>query len=778
MRATRRLGLVVLAVLGAGAPSPMADEAPAEGPSVSVTLLGCDAVADDAPCEVAPGQEIRVLVDGPVATSAVVVATADPTCPTVSAPPSSPSDGLVRIALQGGETAICVGTRGAAAVRLPLVPTRRPAWLREANRARKEGDSATALSLARAHEHDAGIDGVRSMALRGRLALARGDIEDAVRLLGEAVAGHAGKGRLSEEADDRFALAFSLATHAHRFGEAESVLAAEVVPRTAEAQARAAYYRAIVANEAGLPRRALLHLDVAKRELRRLGVEQDLRDAEELSGLVLLRMGRAAEARELFLDLDRRTAATTPPCTRTTRLVNAAIASLSAWANADRPRPSPTFGPEEAERLATEALELGDARCAGGLRHANAALALAEANEALGRLAEARRYLTEAHEAAPEPSRWLSVWGHNVMARVLIAEGKPLSAMREIESVLDPTATPYDVWSLQRTRGLALQRAGRTHDAIMAYAEAEAALDEIASRVPFGEGRASAVSGRRETSRALAALYLAQGGGAKALEVARHARARVLASLVLSGRTERLDAQIRKTVEDALAELRLAEDALDRESQRSWAIPTSELAASAARKSERARAARRALDRALEAAGRLPVELPALAPTDLTLLLEGSGAHPNVMVAFDGKVVAHAPSGTKTIEELLGTNANDLTRARRVRILASGEASSIPVHVLPWGGRPLAEWVPVVYGLDLPRRDVSPGTGTVIVADPTGDLPAARAEAGRVVELVRARGVSPRLFFQRAADLARVRPALEGVATFHFAGHASAGGHD
>ena len=743
---------------------------------VSATILGCDAVAADAPCEIVPGQEIRVLVeDG----AAVVVATRESTCgaPVPATPPPAQA-GLVRLSVRGDESAICVGVPAETAVRLPLSPRRRPDWLREATRARRAGDLATAASIAERHQHDAGIDGVRATALRGRLALARGDIDEAARLLREAIGGHEGKGRLSEEAEDRFALAFSLATHARRYDEADAILDGEVLSSTVEARARRSYYRAIVAHQAGLPRRALEHLEIAKRELERLGLEQDLRDAEELNGLVLMRMGRSAEARRLFLELDSRTANATPPCTRSTRLVNAAIASLRAWADAGRPRPSSATGPEEARRLATEALELADRLCPGGLRHANAALALAEASEALGDLASARRHLAEAHEAAPKPARWLLVWGQETMAKVLVAEGKPLLAKRAIESVLAESTSPYEQWSLQRTRGLALEKAGSTTEAIVAYSQAESALDDIAALVPFGEGRASAVSGRRETSRALVALHLARGEGAKALEVARHARARVLASLVLAGRTERLDSKLRAKVEDALVELRHAQDALDAESARGWTIPASEANAAATRKTERVMTARRALDRALEAAGRAPLALPALEPADMTVLLDGSAVLPNVLVGFDGRVEAYAPRSVATIEDLLGPSSAHLVRARRVRVLPSGDAAAIDVHMLPWKGSPLAERLPVVYGLDLERRGAERGTATVLVADPTGDLPAARLEAERVIELLRARDRSPRLFFQREADLAHVRPALERAFTFHFAGHASAGGHD
>src|SRR5690606_29896616 len=140
----------------------------------SATLVGCDAVASDAPCEIAPGQEVRVLVDDRAAAASVVaVATYQSTCPALTVSPPSPSSVPLRLSLRGDEAAICVGTHGAPPVRLPLVPTRRPEWLREATRARRSGDTTTATALATAHQHDPGIDGVRATALRGRLALAR-----------------------------------------------------------------------------------------------------------------------------------------------------------------------------------------------------------------------------------------------------------------------------------------------------------------------------------------------------------------------------------------------------------------------------------------------------------------------------------------------------------------------------------------------------------------------------------------------------------------------------
>lgn len=138
------------------------------------------------------------------------------------------------------------------------------------------------------------------------------------------------------------------------------------------------------------------------------------------------------------------------------------------------------------------------------------------------------------------------------MAKIFVTEGAPLLATRAIDSILGESTNPYEIWSLQHLRGRALEKAGKIADVIAAYEEAESALDDIASLVPFGEGRASALSSRRESSRALVALHLARGDGSEALDVARRARARVLSSFALSGRMRSLDPTLRKMVEDAI----------------------------------------------------------------------------------------------------------------------------------------------------------------------------------------------------------------------------------
>lgn len=792
MRVTR-LALGALSVLvGSVGPSCRrggGETESASGPPVDVVLVGCDAVAKDARCEVVEEQALRVVVDAKTALHVDARGTTEETCtPGPPIPPEASTNALLSVVLPPGARAVCVTARDARGIttkRVPLRPTCRPAWLLEANRLRKSGEPDRAAAIAREHEHDADQDGARAAALLGRLALARGATDEAARLLREAVTREAGGDRLSEEAEDRFALAYTLATHAGRSDEAEAVLATDMLDGYPEARARRAYYRAIAAYHAGDPRRGLERLDEALTRLAPLGLDEDTTNAEELKGLLLWRIGRAAEARALFVDLERRTGGATAPCTHATRLVNAARASMQAWQDAGRP-PDTMFGPTEARQLAGQALAIGDARCPGGLRHGNASLALADASEALGDVPAARAHLGEARAATPHPARWFRVWWHQTMARVRMAETRAADASLELMQALALAASPQERWSLGRARAAALEAQKRDLDAAHAYEAAEEALDEIAGVVPFGEGQALAASIRSESARGLVALRMRRGEAGLALAAARRARARVLASMTLFGRAASLDGPARSRVEEALAALRRARTTLDEEAASDWEIPASGVAARDAQKREREREATSALDHALEAAGRTPTALPPLDPAELVVFLDVVGREVRILEAHRGLVSARtiaAPASLEGTDELfsralLEPLAARLGSATRVRVLAAGEASRIEVHALRWRDAPLATTLPVVHGIDLPAVEPRVRKGALVVADPTGDLPGARAESDRVVVALRAAGEDVKLLFQAQADAPHVRPALEGVRFFHYAGHAKAGGHD
>ncbi|MEZ4471172.1 MAG: CHAT domain-containing protein [bacterium] len=94
------------------------------------------------------------------------------------------------------------------------------------------------------------------------------------------------------------------------------------------------------------------------------------------------------------------------------------------------------------------------------------------------------------------------------------------------------------------------------------------------------------------------------------------------------------------------------------------------------------------------------------------------------------------------------------------------------------GGRPLAEvrldlaGRPAVHALDLPPREARPvGPATILIADPTGDLPGARSEADQVAPLLAAAGRPPRRITGGAVTRASLVDALAVADHLHYAGH-------
>ncbi len=91
----------------------------------------------------------------------------------------------------------------------------------------------------------------------------------------------------------------------------------------------------------------------------------------------------------------------------------------------------------------------------------------------------------------------------------------------------------------------------------------------------------------------------------------------------------------------------------------------------------------------------------------------------------------------------------------------------------------------MTYGVDLPARPLAPiegaATSALVVADPRGDLPAARDEAQRIAGVLRARGgLEPLVLQGREATHRAVRDAIELQQTtlLHYAGHGVFEGRD
>ena len=112
-----------------------------------------------------------------------------------------------------------------------------------------------------------------------------------------------------------------------------------------------------------------------------------------------------------------------------------------------------------------------------------------------------------------------------------------------------------------------------------------------------------------------------------------------------------------------------------------------------------------------------------------------------------------------------------------------GAMRGVDVHALPWRGEPLVAHASVEYALALGGAEtgsspLAPGRA-LLVADPRGDLPSARAEADVVQrELPAAAGWQLDVLRGGAASGEAVRASLASASLLHYAGHASFGGPD
>src|SRR5207244_3020114 len=134
---------------------------------------------------------------------------------------------------------------------------------------------------------------------------------------------------------------------------------------------------------------------------------------------------------------------------------------------------------------------------------------------------------------------------------------------------------------------------GRRTEALAAYTRAEAVLDEMTVAVPLGEGRGAFVAEREKSARSLVSFLVESGKADEAAAVARHAQARVLASVARSTQTEGLPEDARARWDAAVGEYLRYRDEIDRDANRDWMHSKQTLA-----EAKRARAATEARVRA------------------------------------------------------------------------------------------------------------------------------------------------------------------------------------
>lgn len=756
-----RFGAVVLLSLACALsadrrPAPLRPEPPRP------LFAGCGAVLAGGICELPRDGAIRVFAsaDATVSVDGVEAKTT---------PSRVLKHGTVhRVVVPAGARAVTV-VDGPSRFLLPVAPPTTYAWLVEGRAIRSKEPAAARVLAERALSSPDPAERALALGLIARIELARGDVEQAIGHFREALA--LPSKRVSDRAEDAFALAFALNQRSRRYAEARAALDA-IEPSLAEypeGRARLPFYRAEIALETADDRATLRLLDRSLAAATELGLVRLERNALGLRAAVLQIQGHfdAGIATLQALDRDLSADASAEPCDHLDVLNNLGL-SLERRARARRDLHEP-FDESELSAVAARARAL---KCADPYRRSIALYVAATGALARGDTREATRLLTEARPAAVrtiDVLQWL-----DLEARIALAEerfGDAVAKYDQAIAIATVAAQTDRLWRAVVGRGEALEALGDP-GARAAYEAAEEILDGKVFALPLGEGRSVYLSRSEKSARLLIDHLLRGNDAAAAFAVARRARARLLVQTARATSVSAMGPEARKRWDRAIAEYRATRTALDEAAASDWKLAASDLQKAGLARAATVSTMVAALDDAMSS-----LELP---HARAALADPGPG---ELWVAFhrrrEGYVAFAATSSAVTQFPLdvggdVGKQLLDrlpLTGVRRVVMLPYGPLRALDLHALP------GLQVPVEYALDVPytRAPVDAPESVGIVADPTHDLPAAREEGRAIAELFTV-GYAVRRAEGSDATAQMVAQLLESSETFHYAGHGAFGG--
>lgn len=393
---------------------------------------------------------------------------------------------------------------------------------------------------------------------------------------------------------------------------------------------------------------------------------------------------------------------------------------------------------------------------------------------------------------------------HDLRLQALLARpaGSDTAAIHEALANLQlaaAEATSPDVrWRAKVREGVVLERAGELSPARIAYEQAEALLDRQLPLARLGLTAQIGSTDHTEGTQRLISVLLAQGHASDALCVARRAQARRSRLALLFRRLDPRARQRLRPLVKAYLEAKREYEGLMRDRDR---LTVEELID---RASDEALRRRQSLEnRALEILAADPeassdsmrIDCDDLAPRAPGELLLALYPHFDDLLVFaqDDSGLAHwvLPSierGTsdddtdddmdRLAPQLLARLDGRLQHAKGLRISAVGSVSTLPIHALPWRGRPLAVQIPVVYGLELPVVPPRTPTGSpydaLVIADPR--VAGTDLETHAVTQILRDTGWAVTREKSTTWPAHVLRRALAEAEHFHYAGHASYGG--
>lgn len=373
--------------------------------------------------------------------------------------------------------------------------------------------------------------------------------------------------------------------------------------------------------------------------------------------------------------------------------------------------------------------------------------------------------------------------------RALVAKASSLPeqsrALERLEHASRGVGTAEAAWRVALRRGQLLVRKGELEAASVAFREAEGHARRVTELGALGSARTWAGLEHQHSTDELVSVLLELGRPSEALSAEREARAcRIQA---LAG-TDDLDTDERKQVEEKLRAYRRIQmdqdrvltriDEVSRESQRTLQDQVKQLA-------HELETLGRDILHAKSRACPAVQQLQPRQPRELLVGIYPSAGEWLVFLEDDEELVAHRidpPSlsersvTAKPPEALMTLLGDRPARVDRIRVLASGKAQAIDLHLGLWRSRPLLQSVSVVYGAELPwtRPSSTPSRRALLVADPDGTLPwAARGASEIETRLVAGGWTVERLEPTRVGRQALLAELSRGYDLLHFSGHAA-----
>jgi hypothetical protein len=752
--------------------------------ALAVQLSGCAALLRGPVCELASDRRLRAVV--PMVGHERVLFTSDHGPVRVLERSEVTGGKRFRLELPGGARGLSVELEAStyrARFRHALAAQALPAWFRASEDARKAGRSDEAEALARAHIGDA-RERAFALDVLARIALRRGELAQGGKDLREAAALHARAGRISDAQHDLLALAFFL-TEELDTRQADALLdeAQELGQPSPDESLVLTFFRGQSARAAGDFERALALMASCEREARRLGDTLYTSHALWQRMNILLLLGNTREVFELYHALAREPGLVGSACDEQNLLLSLANARNALFSEALAPEARQAY---QAQTLALlhEAQRIGDTGCHDSRVMANTLLELARTHLLDGERAQAEQALAQSQAAlAGHAFRELSLEAHYLRGRMALERDDHAGARAEFERMEE--ATQGARWLEPHARALAYQARAEqgvsAARALASYARMEDALDRLVDQAPLGAVRAGLSAALDRYSTAHALLLVDEQRPGEAFEVVLHGRARRTRLLLARARVAALPVAQRAAWHGALAGVQRARRASEALDEHAWELDASQRRALDEKREQLERTLLRAIDRALQS---LPVpHAPASAAPaggfaddelvltfvvgpQRALAITRRGAH------YEARALARPDADAAA---WLAELAPALEGVKRLYLLPLERDEELDFHALSVGEGPLGERLEVLYSLGQPRplrARLPEHARMLVVADPSGNLAAARSEAAWLErELGPLLQATPSVLAEPTT--ASLREALLRSDAFHFAGHTS-----